>query len=86
MIIMEGETLRRWVAQMKPYRKRVPILAVQIPEPFVVVQDAHDAQIRGRLVAKAGSWLAKSREGVYYPIAEEVFAETYEPITEQDPQ
>lgn len=83
MIRMEGNTLRYWEQRMRPYRKRTLTYAVQVDDDFVVVQNANDAEIRGEIVARAGSWLAKGRDGVYYPISDETFRASYEAINEE---
>jgi len=68
---------------MRPYRKRAITFAVQMPDDFVIVQNADNAEIVGEIVARAGSWLARGRDGVYYPISDETFRGSYEEISDE---
>lgn len=76
-MVIEGETARAWINQMNRYRSGDKVIsAVCIPYDFVVVQDG-DAEITGKLYAKAGCWLALSEAGTLYPIPSAVFAKMY---------
>jgi hypothetical protein len=77
-IIIEGDTARKYMSEMKPYRKKVGILAVRIDRPFSIIQHSEDAAINGEITAEAGSWLAQGINGVLYPIANDAFEAMYE--------
>jgi hypothetical protein len=83
-IVIEGEAARRWIGKMLPYEKRevVEVSAVQIPDDFIVIQDADDAPIRGKLHARKDCYLVRSRGGILYPVTEETFRRLYSPVEE----
>lgn len=56
----------------KRYRKRVPVFAKQIDQPFEV--DSLEGTIRGN----AGDWLAIGIKGELWIIADHIFKITYE--------
>ena len=53
------------------YTKVTITEAVQMPEPFSVTT------LEGTVKGRAGDWLAKGIHGELYPIADEVFQESY---------
>ena len=81
-IRIEGDVAHKLIAQMKPYRKTVPIKAVQMVDDFIVIQNGLDAEITGEINAIRGSWLAMGPNGILYPIAYESFMAQYEPMEE----
>ena len=62
------------VYAFKEYAKKTTIRAAQIDKPFVV------ETLEGRMVGKAGDYLAIGANGEKYPIDKRVFEKTYEEV------
>jgi hypothetical protein len=60
--------------KIKDFRKKTTIKAVQMEKDFAVLT------LEGMTYGKAGDWLAKGIRGELYPIAKEIFEETYEEV------
>jgi hypothetical protein len=80
-LVVEGDAARTVIARMTPYTQSPSqpktVWAVKMTQPFVVVQDADDAPIRGRMEAVAGCYLVMSSPGVFYPVTADVFERSY---------
>ena len=61
-------------ANVKKYRKKSLITAVQMEKDFTVLT------IEGLMKGKAGDWLAKGVVGELYPIENKIFIESYEEV------
>jgi hypothetical protein len=60
--------------KIKDFRKKTTIKAVQMDKDFVILT------FEGTMKGKAGDWLAKGIRGELFPIAKEIFEETYEEV------
>jgi hypothetical protein len=84
--ILDGRMLAELIPQLKTYKKKTLIEAVQVPYDFTIRQDDDEAArstggpvISGEITAPAGSWLARSADGGgWYPIASDKFELMYE--------
>lgn len=76
VLVVEGMVAQRLMAQMRTYRKVEPVRAVQVHQEFVIAQEGN-IDVAGKLVCKAGTWLAATEEGNLYPIPAKAFARMY---------
>jgi uncharacterized pyridoxamine 5'-phosphate oxidase family protein len=60
--------------KIKQYRKKTLIDAVQMDKDFAVLT------LEGLVKGKAGDWLVKGCKGELYPIAKEIFEQSYEEV------
>lgn len=63
---------------MKPYRKKPVIIhARQLGEAMDI------ETLEGTMHANTGDWLIRGIKGEYYPVKDNIFQETYEPVEEE---
>lgn len=63
----------------KYYVKRpIPIKVVQMPKDFVI------KTLHGKAKGKAGDYVARTQRGDIYPIAQDIFDESYKLIGEEE--
>ena len=60
--------------EFKEYRKKVTVMAIQAPWPFVI--DSRE----GRMFGREGDWIAVGVHGEMWPIGKAIFEESYELI------
>ena len=58
------------------------IQAFYKPGGIMVGNDIHIHTLEGTMVANKGDWIIKGVKGEFYPIKNDIFLETYEPVEE----
>jgi hypothetical protein len=85
MIVVKGDVAAAWMRRMRPYRKRTPVMAVEMPDDFTITVEGR-TPVAGTLVAAKGGYLAYNEtddgEVNLYAIPGDKFAALYEPIEE----
>lgn len=75
--MLKFNTFDELPGEPEEYKKRTTIQAVQIDQPFQVVT------LEGEVEGKGGDWLAKGVGGELYPIADQIFLDSYSPVDEE---
>lgn len=59
-------------------KRPIPIKAVQMPNDFII------KTLHGKAHGKKGDYVARTPRGDIYPIAQDIFKESYQPIKKED--